>query len=334
MTNDQRQALKVPELTRDLDAVCDDFQRAGFCLIEEALSCEQVARMRERLVEQAEAERQTGADFRDGGPEQNWGAFRDADGRIRQEAFTEEAGGRNQRVWMLINKGKVFHEIFKVKPVRTIVDRFLGEEYIISSYGANIAKPGGVDMPLHTDQWWMPTPTRPDRDALPIGSMKRDRFDVDEEMPEPPMIAPLAAINVIWMLVDFTAEIGATRLVPGSHLWGKVPDAGGEGMAVQPEAPAGTAIVLDARTWHGTGANTGTEDRLALLSTFCGPQFRGQENLTVGALESVVEEADDDLRALLGFKVWNAYGRVESPAVEWIHPGEKSLGEMRPDGEH
>ena len=37
------------------------------------------------------------------------------------------------------------------------------------------------------------------------------------------------------------------------------------------------------------------------------------------------------LLALLGFKVWNAYGRIESPAVEFISPGETSLGEMRPE---
>lgn len=321
--------IRVPAPTTDLDTAAADFRRAGYCLIEGALSESQVTAMRERLVEQAEAERRLGADFRDGGPDQNWGAFRDEDGRIRPEAFTEEAGGRNQRVWMLINKGKVFHDIFKVRPVRAIVDRFLGEEYLLSSYGANIAKPGGVEMPLHTDQWWMPAPTRPDREPLPIGSMRRDRFDRDGELPDPPMIAPLAAINVIWMLADFTREIGATRLVPGSHLSGRQPDASGEARAVQPEAPAGTAIVLDARTWHGTGANTGREDRLALLSTFCGPQFRPQENLTVGTHDTVVADADDDLRVLLGFKVWNAYGRVESPAVEYIRPGEKSLGEER-----
>ena len=37
------------------------------------------------------------------------------------------------------------------------------------------------------------------------------------------------------------------------------------------------------------------------------------------------------LLALLGFKVWNAYGRIESPAVEFISPGETSLGEMQPE---
>lgn len=320
--------MKIPDPTEDFSVAKRDFKEAGFCLIANALSTEQVEAMSERLVEQAAAEIAHELDFRDGGPQQNWGAFRDEDGHIKPEAFKEATGGRNQRVWNLINKGRVFHEIFKVKSVRAIVDQFLGEEYLLSSYSANIAKPGGVAMPLHTDQWWMPAPTRRNRDPLPIGSMTRERFDTDDST-ELPMIAPLAAVNVIWMLVDFTSEIGATRLVPRSHLSGYQPNKGAEAKTVQPEAPAGTALVLDARTWHGTGAHTGDQDRLAILSTFCGPQFRPQTNFTVGTHKEVIDEVDQDLLALLGFKVWNAYGRIESPAVEFISPGEKSLGVMK-----
>ena len=312
--------MMIPVLTDDLEEAKKDMRVSGFCLVANALTARQVEAMRTRLEEQAAGEEAAGRDFRDGGPDQNWGAFRDGTGRIRPEAFTREAGGRNQRVWMLINKGEVFREIFKVRSVRALVDHALGDTYLLSSYGANIAKPGGVEMPLHTDQWWMPSPTRIDREPLPIGSIRRDRFDMDDAAIDPPMIAPAAAINVIWMLADFTEEMGATRLVPGSHLWGRQPDGTDEEQAVQPEAPAGTAVVLDARTWHGTGAHTGTEDRLALLSTFCGPQFRPQENLTMGTHREVIDGADDDLRALLGFKVWNAYGRIESPAVEFIEP--------------
>lgn len=322
--------MAPPVLTEDHEEAKHDLRNSGFCLLANALSPEQVTAMRERLEEQAAAEEAVGLDFRDGGPNQNWGAFKDREGRIRPEAFTEAAGGRNQRVWMLINKGPVFHEIFRVKVVRALVDHFLGQDYLLSSLGANIAKPGGIAMPLHTDQWWMPTPTRVGRDPLPVGSIRRDRFDQDEQPSEPKMIAPAAAINVIWMLVDFTSDIGATRLVPSSHLSGRKPDETGDDLAVQPEAPAGSAVVLDARTWHGTGAHTGTQDRLALLSTFCGPQFRPQENLTIGTHDEVLAAADDDLKALLGFKVWNAYGRVESPAVEFVARGGTTPGVLRP----
>ena len=42
----------------------------------------------------------------------------------------------------------------------------------------------------------------------------------------------------------------------------------------------------------------------------------------------VIEEASLDLLALLGLKIWNGYGRIESPTAEFIEPGETSLGEL------
>lgn len=320
----------LPELTGDLSMAKSNIDRFGYCLLKDALSQDQVAAMRARLVEQAAAERQLGAAYEDGGPDQNWGSFRDETGRVRPEAFTAAAGGVNQRLWMLINKGRVFHQVLFEERVREVVSHVLGDEYLLSSFTANIAKAGGVEMDLHTDQWWMPSPTRPGRKALPVGSITRERFDADGEG-TPWMIAPPAAVNVLWMLVEFTAGNGGTRVVPGSHLFGRQPEKGSNAEAVAAEGPAGTALVIDARIWHGTGANVTGGERLALLTTFCGPQFRPQENLTVGTSPEVLNDASPELLALLGFKVWNAYGRIENPAVEFISPGESSLGALRPE---
>ena len=66
------------------------------------------------------------------------------------------------------------------------------------------------------------------------------------------------------------------------------------------------------------------------MTTFVAPQFRTQVNFTMATAPEVVAEADDDLLALLGFKIWNAYGRIESPVAGYITQGERSLGEMRP----
>ncbi len=37
-----------------------------------------------------------------------------------------------------------------------------------------------------------------------------------------------------------------------------------------------------------------------------------------------------DLFALPGFKIWNAYGRMESPVAGYVRQGERTLGEMKP----
>merc|ERR1711969_455678 len=113
------------------------------------------------------------------------------------------------------------------------------------------------------------------------------------------------------MLDPFTEENGATQLVPGSHLLGRQPDP--DAISIAATAPVGTALMVDGRTWHGTGANIGGGERRAVLTTFCAPQFRPQENYTVGTRSEVLAKADDDLRTLLGFKIWNAYGRTGHP---------------------
>ena len=95
---------------------------------------------------------------------------------------------------------------------------------------------------------------------------------------------------------------------------------------------AGTAVVIDGRIWHSTGRNVSGDDRIAALTYFSAPQFRTQENIAVGVAQEVLDEADDDLRALLGFKVWNGYGRIEWPDDPWIARGQRSLGELRPKG--
>jgi ectoine hydroxylase-related dioxygenase (phytanoyl-CoA dioxygenase family) len=164
-----------------------------------------------------------------------------------------------------------------------------------------------------------------------VGSITRARFDEDDR--PRPMIAPAAAINVIWMLSDFSESNGGTRIVPRSHLSGRQPDKARDKdvESIAATGPAGTAVLIDGRLWHGTGANIGNTPRWAALVTYCGPQYRPQENFTVGIDPAVLEGASDRLRTLLGLKVWYGYGRVENPTVEFISPGERSLPELSPD---
>lgn len=318
----------LPHPTEDLAQVKQQLDAYGYGLLANALDAKSLSKIKTRLREQATAEKQRGLAFEDGGANQNWGDFRDSDGQMRARAFTQSAGGVNQRVWMLIDKGRVFRDMLAHPRVRPIVDHALGTDYLLSSHSANIAKPGGVAMRLHTDQWWMPAPTRPDRPHLPVGSITREKTDA----PNAASISPRAVVNVVWMIGAFTPENGGTRVVPRSHLWGRRPDHPKDNAVetVALEGPPGTVGFLDGRIWHGTGANTSDQSRWAILTTFCGPQFRPQENFTLGTAPEVLANASPDLLALLGFKVWHAYGRVESPTVTFVQPGERSLGELRP----
>ncbi len=321
----------LPQPTTDPDRVRADTDRWGYGLLANALGEPLLSHARNRLVEQAEAERQQGLAFEDGGSAQQWGQFRDADGALRRNAFTAAAGGINQRVWVLPNKGAVFLEILENEQMHALVDHVLGADYQLSAYSANIAKPGGMPMPLHTDQWWAPEPTRPGRRNLPVGSMTRSRFDHDPERRDTTdMIAPAAVSNVIYMMNDFTDANGGTRIVPASHLAGRHPDPDRDRAVetVAAEGPAGTAVITDGRIWHGTGKNRTNRHRIGMLLTFCGPQYRPQVNFPIALDPAILATATDRQKAMFGLKVWWGYGRTGHPGVEFIDPAQRGAGEL------
>jgi ectoine hydroxylase-related dioxygenase (phytanoyl-CoA dioxygenase family) len=80
--------------------------------------------------------------------------------------------------------------------------------------------------------------------------------------------------NSIWMLDDFTEDNGATRVVPGSHRWGRLPqDDMADPRQPHPDetllvGPAGTAVIFNSHLWHGGTQNRTDKPRRALHSAF------------------------------------------------------------------
>ena len=90
-------------------------------------------------------------------------------------------------------------------------------------------------------------------------------------------------------------------------------------------------MVFEGRLWHGTGANNSNRDRLGVLATFCAPQFRQQENQTLALDPELWDELPQKLKERLGFKVWQAYGRIESSAAGMIDPFPERVRELGRD---
>ena len=324
---------ELPQATMSLAQARADLKRWGYCLLKEALPDPLLSQCRNRLVEQAAAEKTARIAFEDGGPAQQWGDFTDKNGRMRNEAFREENGGVNQRVWMLINKGRVFREILELEILNKIVGCILGERFILSSFTANIARPGGVAMALHTDQWWAPEPVILGKPHFPVGSLTRDSFNLQRSnIPQPNMLAPPVVSNVLIMVDGMSDQNGGTRIVPGSHLAGRHPNKHLDTnvKTIAAEGPPGCAIITDGRIWHGTGANRTNNERKAIIITYCGPQFRPQENYTVGTRPEIIAEASERLKELLGLRVWCGYGRTSDPTAEYIDPTDELTGELKP----
>jgi ectoine hydroxylase-related dioxygenase (phytanoyl-CoA dioxygenase family) len=193
--------------------------------------------------------------------------------------------GANQRVWTLLNKGDSFVELAIDPTALEIIGSLIGPDFLLSNIDANIAGPGGKPMFLHADQSFVPTPWPP---------------------------YSLVA-NIMWMLDDFTSENGATRVAPGSHRSGRAPDLTiSDEQTVPVCAPAGTAMVIDGRLWHQTGANvTEDERRHGILAYYCRPFMRQQESWFLSIDPAVLERWGAPLRHLLGYDLYLSLGMID-----------------------
>jgi ectoine hydroxylase-related dioxygenase (phytanoyl-CoA dioxygenase family) len=63
----------------------------------------------------------------------------------------------------------------------------------------------------------------------------------------------------MWMLTDFTAENGATRLVPATHLGGRHPAIPQDEGEVPALGRRGSVLLWNGGVWHRNGANTSAD---------------------------------------------------------------------------
>ena len=92
---------------------------------------------------------------------------------------------------------------------------------------------------------------------------------------------PFRIVTTIWLLDDFTAENGATRLVPGTHLLLTPPPKSlAAPQSRHPDqkvivAKAGSVLVLNGHLWHSGTRNNASLPRRVLQCSFVGrDEFR------------------------------------------------------------
>jgi len=115
------------------------------------------------------------------------------------------------------------------------------------------------------------------------------------------------AVQSLWMLDDFTAENGATRIVPGTHR--QEPDLHeplpADKDAPHPRqillcAPAGTIAVFNSHLMHGGTTNTSGLPRRTLHSTFVPHYFSNQFPHHQWVDDSMFRRLSPSARFLLG----------------------------------
>lgn len=210
-------------------------------------------------------------------------------GRNAFEGFSTE------RIYTLVARAKVFEDLTEDPRVLAILGRFLQPGYLLTASQSIRILPGEAAQDIHTDD----------------GFYRQPR-------PRPPI-----SMTVIAAVDAFTAENGATEVIPGSHLWGDLGDgvraAGAEdmeSMLVPMEMPAGACFVMAGTCVHRGGANRSDRPRLAFTNQYCEPWGRTQENFFLGIPPEQARTMSPRLQTLLGYDIWAPFmGMVTS-----LHP--------------
>ena len=183
---------------------------------------------------------------------------------------------QTRRLANLVNCGEIFARLISEPRILQLVHYAMGAEFKLSSLNFRAADP-------HSD--WV-QPLHCDVGAVP-----------DEK--------GFWVCNVIFLLDDFTAENGTTRLVPGTHHLGQLP----QDVLADPSAPhpaeklllekAGTAVVMNTHMWHGATANRTAQQRRALHSFYCRRDKPQQQYQKALLRAEVQQNLSPELRKLL-----------------------------------
>jgi ectoine hydroxylase-related dioxygenase (phytanoyl-CoA dioxygenase family) len=197
-------------------------------------------------------------------------------------------GERTHRVYALLAKAETVAPMVEHPRVLDIVDQLLEPNYLLTACQVIHLLPGETAQAVHFDDGFY--------------SIPRPR--------------PSVSISTIWAVDDFTAENGATEVIPGSHRWDDSGLPAKDDPRLQPVVMrAGSAVIFHGTLWHRGGANRSDGARCAISPQYCQPWARQQENmmLAVGARAARYSER---IRGMLGYSIHPPFMGF----VDGVHP--------------
>ena len=109
-------------------------------------------------------------------------------------------------------------------------------------------------------------------------------------------------ISALWALTDFTAENGATHVLPGSHGSSLRVDTAEQGDTVQAAMAKGSLLLYLGSTDHGGGANRSAKPRMGLVNTYSVGWLRQEENQYLSIPRDVIDSYPKKIRELMGYQ--------------------------------
>jgi ectoine hydroxylase-related dioxygenase (phytanoyl-CoA dioxygenase family) len=192
-----------------------------------------------------------------------------------QDAFV---GTSTRRTGAMIARSPASRELIMNKLAIGTAEKFLAHASTFQLHLTQIISvyPGSPPQPLHQDQLaW---------DFFPFP----DDYHIQ--------------CNLLWALSDYTEEMGATRIVPGSQYNGRDKTYG-----LADSLPAvmkrGSALFYTGKVFHGAGPNTSDRLRQAINITYAVGWVRQEENQYLATPLEVARTLPDDLLHVMGYRM-------------------------------
>lgn len=232
----------------------DDLEAHGFCVVEDVLTAVEVSGIREKLLTAATESNRRG---------------------VPTYIPSLDPNDANVRVFNLLDLDPIFLELMERPEAIEFVKKLVGDDFIVSNFTANIARPGAKSMHAHSD----------------LGIVFPG-----------PWLKPWS-MNVLWCLDDVHQDNGATRYLPNSHKISYAKDVPHDMLDNMRSfnAKAGSIIIMDGRLWHTSGENvTEKEERAIVFGYYSAAFLRPQVNWNVLLAESTQRNLSSHTRRWLG----------------------------------
>ena len=180
-----------------------------------------------------------------------------------------------------------------------IVEGVLDYGCLISSLSSINIGPGETPQPIHADDQLIPIPK-----------------------PHPPTVC-----NSMWAITDFTEANGATRIMPGTHVYDHSPNYGEDYESIPAEMAKGSVLIWHGSLWHGGGANKTDDRRIGIAMNYCAGYIRQQENQQLGLPPKLVQTFEPRLQELVGYGIYTGLiGHIDKQTPAYALFGEGRRG--------
>lgn len=187
-------------------------------------------------------------------------------------------GAQTKRFTRLAARAPAFAELLDHQLMHRWAQQQFASDYWLNTGQAMIVGPGEKAQVLHRDIVIWP----------PIQQLGRD--------------GPPVLVSILLALSDFTEEVGATRVVPGSHRWEDFSDIPADVATVSAVMPPGSALLYLGKTVHAAGANsTSNEWRRGLHMSFVVGWLTPEEASPVGVPWEVARTYSPRVQRMLGY---------------------------------